>query len=91
MSGDYAGSEVGFEPVRGGFREGATPPGVLQCFAGLTAVVAMLGVLTPGIGILSGMALGAALSTVPAAVTLLPALLSLPERGTPYGPCPKAG
>ncbi|MFC8665253.1 MMPL family transporter [Streptomyces sp. NPDC057199] len=49
-------------------------------FAGLTVVVALLGMLTLGVGILSGMALGAALTvllTVLAAVTLLPALLGL--------------
>ncbi|MFF5966458.1 MMPL family transporter [Streptomyces collinus] len=49
-------------------------------FAGLTVVVALLGMLTLGVGILSGMALGAALTvvlTVLAAVTLLPAILGL--------------
>ncbi|WP_318218971.1 MMPL family transporter [Streptomyces sp. SCL15-6] len=49
-------------------------------FAGLTVVVALLGMLTLGVGILSGMAVGAALTvvlTVLAAVTLLPALLGL--------------
>ncbi|MEU0934219.1 MMPL family transporter [Embleya sp. NPDC005971] len=49
-------------------------------FAGLTVVIALLGMFTLGIGILNGMALGAALTvlaTVSAAVTLLPALLGL--------------
>lgn len=49
-------------------------------FAGLTVVVALLGMLTLGVGILSGMALGAAMTvilTVLAAVTLLPAILGL--------------
>ncbi|GAA4991070.1 MMPL family transporter [Yinghuangia aomiensis] len=49
-------------------------------FAGLTVVIALLGMLTLGIGILNGMALGAALTvvlTMLAAVTLLPALLGM--------------
>jgi RND superfamily putative drug exporter len=49
-------------------------------FAGLTVVVALLGMLILGIGFLNGMAIGAALTvalTVLAAVTLLPALLGL--------------
>ncbi|MYW01887.1 MMPL family transporter [Streptomyces sp. SID3343] len=49
-------------------------------FAGLTVVVALLGMLVLGIGILNGMAVGAALTvllTVSAAVTLLPALLGM--------------
>jgi RND superfamily putative drug exporter len=49
-------------------------------FAGLTVVIALLGMFTLGIGILNGMALGAALTvalTVLAAVTLLPALLGV--------------
>ncbi|MFJ9903179.1 MMPL family transporter [Streptomyces sp. NPDC101152] len=49
-------------------------------FAGLTVVVALLGMLTLNVGILNGMAVGAAVTvvlTVLAAVTLLPALLGL--------------
>ncbi|MFE9426902.1 MMPL family transporter [Kitasatospora sp. NPDC006697] len=49
-------------------------------FAGLTVVVALLGMLVLGIGFLNGMAIGAAVTvalTVLAAVTLLPALLGL--------------
>ncbi|WP_181809795.1 MMPL family transporter, partial [Streptomyces shenzhenensis] len=49
-------------------------------FAGLTVVVALLGMLTLNVGIINGMALGAALTvvlTVLAAITLLPALLGM--------------
>lgn len=49
-------------------------------FAGLTVVIALLGMLTLNVGILDGMAVGAAVTvvlTVLAAVTLLPALLGL--------------
>ncbi|MFG2953644.1 MMPL family transporter [Streptomyces sp. NPDC048291] len=49
-------------------------------FAGLTVVVALLGMLTLNVGIINGMAVGAAVTvvlTVLAAITLLPALLSL--------------
>jgi RND superfamily putative drug exporter len=49
-------------------------------FAGLTVVVALLGMLTLNVGIINGMAIGAAITvvlTVLAAITLLPALLSL--------------
>ncbi|KOG34562.1 MMPL family transporter [Streptomyces resistomycificus] len=49
-------------------------------FAGLTVVVALLGMLTLNVGIINGMAIGAAVTvvlTVLAAVTLLPALLGL--------------
>ncbi|MET9017062.1 MMPL family transporter [Streptomyces olivaceoviridis] len=47
-------------------------------FAGLTVVVALLGMLTLNVGIINGMAIGAAVTvvlTVLAAITLLPALL----------------
>ncbi|MDX3517894.1 MMPL family transporter [Streptomyces scabiei] len=49
-------------------------------FAGLTVVVALLGMLTLNVGIINGMAIGAAVTvvlTVLAALTLLPALLGL--------------
>ncbi|MFF4120532.1 MMPL family transporter [Streptomyces sp. NPDC001714] len=49
-------------------------------FAGLTVVVALLGMLTLNVGIINGMAVGAAITvvlTVLAAITLLPALLGL--------------
>ncbi|MGW1594335.1 MMPL family transporter [Streptomyces sp. NPDC002343] len=49
-------------------------------FAGLTVVVALLGMLTLNVGIINGMAVGAAVTvvlTVLAAITLLPALLGL--------------
>ncbi|GAB3009951.1 MMPL family transporter [Streptomyces pseudoechinosporeus] len=49
-------------------------------FAGLTVVVALLGMLTLNVGIINGMAIGAAVTvvlTVLAAVTLLPALLGM--------------
>jgi RND superfamily putative drug exporter len=49
-------------------------------FAGLTVVIALLGMLTLDIGFLNGMAVSAALTvalTVLAAITLLPALLGL--------------
>jgi RND superfamily putative drug exporter len=49
-------------------------------FAGLTVVIALLGMLTLNVGIINGMALGAALTvvlTVLAAITLLPALLGM--------------
>jgi uncharacterized membrane protein YdfJ with MMPL/SSD domain len=49
-------------------------------FAGLTAVVALLGMLTLNVGIINGMAVNAAITvvlTVLAAVTLLPALLGM--------------
>jgi RND superfamily putative drug exporter len=49
-------------------------------FAGLTVVVALLGMLTLNVGIINGMAIGAAVTvvlTVLAAITLLPALLSM--------------
>ncbi|MFG2577194.1 MMPL family transporter [Streptomyces sp. NPDC048481] len=49
-------------------------------FAGLTVVVALLGMLTLNVGIINGMAVGAAVTvvlTVLAAVTLLPALLGM--------------
>ncbi|MEU7046955.1 MMPL family transporter [Streptomyces eurythermus] len=49
-------------------------------FAGLTVVVALLGMLTLNVGIINGMAIGAAVTvilTVLAAITLLPALLGL--------------
>ncbi|MFD7247012.1 MMPL family transporter [Streptomyces massasporeus] len=49
-------------------------------FAGLTVVVALLGMLTLNVGIINGMAIGAAITvvlTVLAAVTLLPALLGM--------------
>ncbi|MFF7930078.1 MMPL family transporter [Streptomyces sp. NPDC007940] len=49
-------------------------------FAGLTVVVALLGMLTLNIGIINGMAIGAAVTvalTVLAAITLLPALLGM--------------
>ncbi|ELP63588.1 MMPL family transporter [Streptomyces turgidiscabies] len=52
-------------------------------FAGLTVVVALLGMLTLNVGIINGMAIGAALTvvlTVLAAVTLLPALLGMIGR-----------
>ncbi|WP_030900680.1 MMPL family transporter [Streptomyces sp. NRRL F-5126] len=49
-------------------------------FAGLTVVIALLGMLTLNIGIINGMAIGAAVTvvlTVLAALTLLPALLGM--------------
>ena len=49
-------------------------------FAGLTVVVALLGMLTLNVGIINGMAIGAAVTvvlTVLAAITLLPAMLGL--------------
>ncbi|MFJ9118742.1 MMPL family transporter [Streptomyces sp. NPDC102394] len=49
-------------------------------FAGLTVVVALLGMLTLNVGIINGMAVGAAVTvvlTVLAAITLLPALLAM--------------
>ncbi|MEU1553766.1 MMPL family transporter [Streptomyces scabiei] len=49
-------------------------------FAGLTVVVALLGMLTLDVGIINGMAIGAAVTvvlTVLAALTLLPAMLGL--------------
>ncbi|MDX2605707.1 MMPL family transporter [Streptomyces caniscabiei] len=49
-------------------------------FAGLTVVVALLGMLTLNVGIINGMAIGAAVTvvlTVLAALTLLPALLGM--------------
>ncbi|WP_329271760.1 MMPL family transporter [Streptomyces pseudovenezuelae] len=49
-------------------------------FAGLTVVIALLGMLTLNVGIINGMAIGAAVTvvlTVLAAITLLPALLGL--------------
>ncbi|MFD9444691.1 MMPL family transporter [Streptomyces sp. NPDC060006] len=49
-------------------------------FAGLTVVVALLGMLTLNVGMINGMAIGAAVTvvlTVLAAVTLLPALLAM--------------
>ncbi|MER6530864.1 MMPL family transporter [Streptomyces sp. NPDC001508] len=49
-------------------------------FAGLTVVVALLGMLTLNVGVINGMAIGAALTvvlTVLAAITLLPALLGM--------------
>lgn len=49
-------------------------------FAGATVVIALLGLMILGVGILSGMAIGAALTvliTVLAAITLLPALLAV--------------
>jgi RND superfamily putative drug exporter len=49
-------------------------------FAGLTVVVALLGMLTLNVGIINGMAVGAAVTvvlTVLAAITLLPALLGM--------------
>ncbi|MET7687886.1 MMPL family transporter [Streptomyces sp. NPDC005483] len=49
-------------------------------FAGLTVVVALLGMLTLNVGIINGMAVGAAVTvvlTVLAALTLLPALLGM--------------
>ncbi|MGW6545674.1 MMPL family transporter [Streptomyces massasporeus] len=49
-------------------------------FAGLTVVVALLGMLTLNVGIINGMAIGAAITvvlTVLAAITLLPALLGM--------------
>ncbi|KFG03927.1 MULTISPECIES: MMPL family transporter [Streptomyces] len=65
-------------------------------FAGLTVVVALLGMLTLNVGIINGMAIGAAVTvvlTVLAALTLLPAMLGLigprvlsrRERGTAAG------
>ncbi|MEU1785421.1 MMPL family transporter [Streptomyces sparsogenes] len=66
-------------------------------FAGLTVVVALLGMLTLNVGIINGMAIGAAVTvvlTVLAAITLLPALLGMigprvlsrRERRAPGGP-----
>jgi len=49
-------------------------------FAGLTVVIALLGMFTLGLSLLSGMALGAAVTvvmTVLSAITLLPALLGM--------------
>ncbi|MEU2748406.1 MMPL family transporter [Streptomyces collinus] len=49
-------------------------------FAGLTVVIALLGMLTLNVGIINGMAIGAAVTvvlTVLAAITLLPALLGM--------------
>jgi RND superfamily putative drug exporter len=65
-------------------------------FAGLTVVVALLGMLTLNVGIINGMAIGAAITvvlTVLAAITLLPAMLGMigqrilgrAERRTPAG------
>jgi len=65
-------------------------------FAGLTVVVALLGMLTLNVGIINGMAIGAAVTvvlTVLAAITLLPALLGMigprvlsrRERSAPVG------
>ncbi len=57
-----------------------TTSGRAVVFAGLTVMVALLGMFTLGIGILNGMALGAAITvalTVLAAVTLLPAVLGV--------------
>ncbi|WP_340384441.1 MMPL family transporter [Streptomyces sp. SS7] len=71
-------------------------------FAGLTVVVALLGMLTLDVGIINGMAVGAAVTvvlTVLAAVTLLPALLGMigtrvlsrSERREQAGPAARRG
>ncbi|GCD95936.1 MMPL family transporter [Embleya hyalina] len=73
--GLMAGADVGASVARA-----LDTSGRAVVFAGLTVVIALLGMLTLGIGVLDGMALGAALTvtlTVLAAVTLLPALLGM--------------
>ncbi|MFJ9250524.1 MMPL family transporter [Streptomyces sp. NPDC101776] len=71
-------------------------------FAGLTVVVALLGMLTLNVGIINGMAIGAAVTvvlTVLAAITLLPALLGMighrvlsrRERRAPVGDASGSG
>jgi putative drug exporter of the RND superfamily len=58
----------------------ATTAGRAVLFAGMTVCIALLGILTVGVGTLSGAAIGAAIAVafpVAAALTLLPALVGL--------------
>src|SRR5260370_39426983 len=71
MSGLSGGDSVG---------KGLSPSGRAVLFAGLTVIIALLGMFALGLSCLDGMAIGAALTvamTVLAATTLLPALLGL--------------
>jgi putative drug exporter of the RND superfamily len=67
-------------PVAESVAKSLNTSGRAVVFAGLTVVVALLGMLTLNVGIINGMAIGAAVTvvlTVLAAVTLLPALLGM--------------
>jgi RND superfamily putative drug exporter len=67
-------------PLRESIAQAVNTSGRAVLFAGATVVVALLGLTVLDIGILTGMALGAAVTvllTVAAALTLLPALLAM--------------
>ncbi|XVQ14503.1 MMPL family transporter [Spirillospora sp. CA-255316] len=67
-------------PVPAAIMQALTTSGRAVVFAGITVVVALLGMFVVGLGILTGMAQAAAVTvvfTVAAAVTLLPALLGV--------------
>ncbi|WP_327692479.1 MMPL family transporter [Streptomyces sp. NBC_00459] len=67
-------------PVADSVAKSLNTSGRAVVFAGLTVVVALLGMLTLDVGIINGMAIGAAVTvvlTVLAAITLLPALLGM--------------
>ncbi|TWH72084.1 MMPL family transporter [Modestobacter roseus] len=67
-------------PLRESITQAVTTSGRAVVFAGATVVVALLGMTVLDIGILTGMALGAAVTvllTVVSALTLLPALLAV--------------
>ena len=67
-------------PLRGSIAQAINTSGRAVLFAGATVIIALLGLTILDIGILTGMALGAAVTvliTVAAALTLLPALLAM--------------
>ncbi|MGR6963081.1 MMPL family transporter [Geodermatophilus sp. URMC 61] len=67
-------------PLRESIAQAVNTSGRAVLFAGATVVIALLGLTILNIGILTGMALGAAVTvllTVAAALTLLPALLAM--------------
>ncbi|MCR6689080.1 MMPL family transporter [Cellulomonas sp.] len=75
----YRKALVAGRPVPQAIAEAVTTSGRAVVFAGLTVIVALLGMFVVGLGVLTGMAQAAAVTvafTVAAALTLLPALLA---------------
>ncbi|WP_380163348.1 MMPL family transporter [Jannaschia sp. R86511] len=76
----FRGQLLSGSTVQDAVMRAMTTSGRAVVFAGVTVVIALAGVLVPGITFLNGLAIGAGiavLATMLAAVTLLPALLGL--------------
>lgn len=76
----FRGQLAAGQPVDDAVVAATTTSGRAVVLAGITVIIALAGIFVPGISLLNGLAIGAGiavLSTMLAAVTLLPALLSL--------------